>query len=788
MSVLNPFDFANPVTEPRLFAGRARELAEVRYYIKLAAAQKGIGLAIVGDRTSGKTSLLNMAASEAQSQQFLSARMDLSRADVDTEQAFFQCLYESLMQAARRNRVWGDLTPDVYNAFRVAMTAGDATRLSEYCDLAFPRALAVATAAGKALANFPFALVVEDLETLVTSELCKRCAGIALLIDEGDHLANLPCILEKLRLIMSSSSNFIVIVAGTEQMLSSMDAVFSPIVRQFKRIRLIPYVSASETRECILSRLRVVEQEGMLSPDTYNDLHDLAQGHPYEAQLIAHYMYRRFQENPKAGFSITVSVLNDVLAEVERFRQLEHDRFAATLRKYTTEELKHLSWIVLYPRMSLYEKAIIDEAFERPGRVKENISKRRQKLKELASRFSNDKVICYNSQTKCYEINGDQFDRLYVKYLARSKRIEWRADERAMPALTEELIAIALCNLCEARTFPTLVLEPTVTRMEGEGDVASDPLAFTETRFYEVMNAIDRHLRSWEFRQAVRSFVDRVGTAMEEGDVGVLTPTMAVDAGLLAGQRTPREAAPTARVMLSSTGDTSRSMIWLQAREVSIGVEAWRERIEKTICDYAGSMEALGWTAALDGVDAETPVELEELLVIVRDRGWKNVSEAVLTALKESTVERYRQGDEAQAWCYADLGVKWTSGIERYEHLNNCGYLKLARKNADDAMKYLDSIELSSASWADLPRFNMAIALAMKGEYQAARQRLMELRDALASERVRREHSVIVMVAKVGRDGAGLEFEENQDGTLEEAVRESLRAVDIISGPEGRRS
>jgi Cdc6-like AAA superfamily ATPase len=56
----NPFDFANPVIDPKLFAGRKNELEDIEYYLNHAkSAPRAINLALIGDRASGKTSLLN---------------------------------------------------------------------------------------------------------------------------------------------------------------------------------------------------------------------------------------------------------------------------------------------------------------------------------------------------------------------------------------------------------------------------------------------------------------------------------------------------------------------------------------------------------------------------------------------------------------------------------------------------------------------------------------------------------------------------------------------------------
>jgi AAA+ ATPase superfamily predicted ATPase len=85
----NPFDFANPVNDPKLFAGRKSELEDIEYYLNHAkTAPRAINLALIGDRASGKTSLLNMIEGGARQRVFLPVRIDLDESDVETQLVF----------------------------------------------------------------------------------------------------------------------------------------------------------------------------------------------------------------------------------------------------------------------------------------------------------------------------------------------------------------------------------------------------------------------------------------------------------------------------------------------------------------------------------------------------------------------------------------------------------------------------------------------------------------------------------------------------------------------------
>ena len=97
----NPYDFANPVLNPKLFVGREAEISEIKYYLTQSSkAPRPINLAILGDRASGKTSLLNMIEIEAEKIGFCVVRIELDEADAETQLQFFHKLFDSILTSA----------------------------------------------------------------------------------------------------------------------------------------------------------------------------------------------------------------------------------------------------------------------------------------------------------------------------------------------------------------------------------------------------------------------------------------------------------------------------------------------------------------------------------------------------------------------------------------------------------------------------------------------------------------------------------------------------------------
>src|SRR5258706_7337183 len=93
----NPYDFAYPVRDRKLFAGRSQEIADITYYLDQAKySPNPMSIAILGPRASGKTSLLNMTELEARTREFCTARINLDESDGKSQLAFFQKLFDGI--------------------------------------------------------------------------------------------------------------------------------------------------------------------------------------------------------------------------------------------------------------------------------------------------------------------------------------------------------------------------------------------------------------------------------------------------------------------------------------------------------------------------------------------------------------------------------------------------------------------------------------------------------------------------------------------------------------------
>ncbi len=201
----NPYDFSNPINDRELFVGRASELSDIKYYLDHARkAPRPINLAILGERASGKTSMLNMIHKEAEARGFCVVRIDLDEADTDWALAFFYKLFDSLLTTVCSQGAYGGIIGRTYLVYRDMVDAGLNPDDKLFCPFVFPFQYSSAISANKHVASLSDAAFRLDL-TKIKAEITKP---IILLMDECDVLTKSRIQLEKPRRLSISSLKF----------------------------------------------------------------------------------------------------------------------------------------------------------------------------------------------------------------------------------------------------------------------------------------------------------------------------------------------------------------------------------------------------------------------------------------------------------------------------------------------------------------------------------------------------------------------------------------------------
>ena len=153
----NPFDYANPVMDPKLFAGRKNELEEIEYYLNQAQlAPRAINLALIGDRASGKTSLLNMIEGGAKQRGFCTVRIDLDESDIETQLVLFLKLFDGILTTACKEGAFEGIHGKTFETYRNMIDANEIPDDKTFCAFIFPMQYA------KAMHNKNFLTPVSD--------------------------------------------------------------------------------------------------------------------------------------------------------------------------------------------------------------------------------------------------------------------------------------------------------------------------------------------------------------------------------------------------------------------------------------------------------------------------------------------------------------------------------------------------------------------------------------------------------------------------------------------------
>jgi len=410
----NPYDFVNPIKDPKRFVGREKELKEIRYYLKLSTSESPtyFHIALVGPRSVGKTSLLNMIEYTANNELGLLAfKISLNEEIVKNDVLFFKEIFDGILTKGLEKGIYGKF----YKAFRKVIDTLD-------IKAEIPLLFGTAYIGFKKGNNTDVSqhILIHDLRKIHSEAKEKEIPTIVLLFDECDLLSQNETLLQKIRNIFMEIEGYILVFSGTEKMFPAIREVFSPIPRFFKRINVENFKEFKETEECLLKPLNDAEKEAF-DRTCITDIHRISNGSSYEINLIAHYMYRRWREGKIPKIQLSPEVLDDVLNEFERLRKEGHYEIANKIKRYWVDYLKILISLLEFPEVPedwFVEYMLLNEIETIQLR---DIHVRKSIIKDYIKYLKKDGMIAEEDGKILFK--GDQFDVLYLKYTCASKGI-----------------------------------------------------------------------------------------------------------------------------------------------------------------------------------------------------------------------------------------------------------------------------------------------------------------------------------------------------------------------------
>ncbi|WP_336328309.1 tetratricopeptide repeat protein [Halovenus sp. HT40] len=410
----NPYNFLNPVSDEQRFADRQEELQEIERYLAQAEAGNYYHIGITGNRAAGKSSLLNRVEELADENDHLAVKISLDSQIVQDQLKFFKEVLDSIMAEGTNKGVIGD---SLLDSFRNKVESLDP---DIEVSLGYSSTYIRAMQSQDPEPDIPQRVLSDDLEDLYEKVAEGGKKSIVLLLDEADLLAENDAILQKLRNIFSDIEGYNLVLSGTEELFERTDEVFSPMSRLFKRISLGPFESQDKTKECIVKPLSEEEEED-LDEQCIGEIHSITGGSPYEINLVAHHMYKHYNEGADE-ITLTPEILDDVAEELDRIRESGHHEIADDVKRLIPNQLQVLVSLLEFPEVPkewLVEFCLLDriETIE-----PDNLSSLRSS-KELTIDSLIDQGIIQEDEDEDLSFAGSEFDKTYLKYYAASEGV-----------------------------------------------------------------------------------------------------------------------------------------------------------------------------------------------------------------------------------------------------------------------------------------------------------------------------------------------------------------------------
>lgn len=738
----NPYDFANPVSDEALLVGRAKELAEMDYYLKHAChAPRPISLALVGGRASGKTSMLNIVDTRARRLGLCVARVDLDEGDVQTELRFFNKFLGTVLSSACDAGAFGGLMGKTYECYLDMVSTYTVPEDKLFCPFLSPITYARAMASGNEGAQVSDYNIKRDLDS-IAKDLGHR---IAVLVDEGDVLGQNRIVLEKLRNILSQTTAFMLVLSGTPALFPVLDEVFSPIVRQFKKIEIREFNEWRDTADCIREPL----VRAGLRPEDYFDfaepsvreMHSLAGGRPYETQLICHVLFRRLQDGRTARMRLSAAALEDVRDQLEATRAVADRPVLAAIKRLSKRDLEALSLVcITNGKASINQVLAIEHTLFGEDRWRETeltASIERMKALGVLTEVAGGEPTERETPRPRAPLKfcGDEFDSIYVKYYAREREVPLQVAETPFPILWVKRL----------RQF-----------LGANTDITVAPLATdcgVEDYVIETARALDELGPGDVLADEPRGIVLFLYGLMLEHRASDVVPVCVIEA----------------------------SFPWFDARTWLFGNPKWDAKAMQEC--VIGLQDAASRARQVQGkvetrfetVRVAPPEMLAEKVLRTENR---RVRQEIVSEHAQRMVTAYlNEKDVQEAYFHAGMCETYEPLLESSSALNNLGYILMAKGDLLKARTLLNKALSSAKDKREraLALYNLGILDTREDLIPQGRARLHEVVKQIEEE-MAQNRMVGCLFVVVRREGQ-LSFEERFSPDILQAARESLMVL-----------
>ncbi|UJW36926.1 tetratricopeptide repeat protein (plasmid) [Saccharothrix sp. AJ9571] len=662
----NPYDYANPVRADKYFAGRGVELAKIDYLLEHAGVDRPLGyLALYGRRAAGKTSLLNMTEKLAVDRGYLAVRVNLVPADADPTR-FFATVYEELIGAVA---AVSDLAgPDGRKITpRIVRRIFESGQADDDFPLEFPESLAHAVGGGH-LSEMALRNDLSYLGNLIGKP-------IVLLVDEAQLIANRPDALSLLRALGMRLTGYVLVLAGTTELVEQINEVFDFLLRQFEFVKVERFTETSEVAECMTLPLQAA---GLATVRCFrfpvnnvaDDLMPLTDGNPYEIQLFCHVMFTRWQTGATDRMDLTAEAIDDVQSTLDVVGRQAERPLVNAVRQMPDDEL-----LALNTWCSSLERATVDEvrfACQVSGLIDLDVDV----LNRYLDKFISDGLVeLVNNRIR---LIGDAAEHIYAR-LSAVRRLGKRA-----PILIRRIKFVHL-------------LTDELNDLLAHGKLGGPRWVLRSCCAFMAQDALEQgtlDLSELPRERKISYTVQYLHEAMLESGVpqALHLTTVTCSYGETTATRWICRAA-------SDDFDLGDQPVFLAARQ--------------RITELGGTLRAHRTTIQLRPM-----TEIVDWLV---DRFTDSSARDHMAHLHASVaLDRYKAGDTEGTFTHLDAGFRLAP---QWQSANNLAYLKLVAGNHTEARAWaLRAAELGkTAEERALSQYNAGVAAALVGKWADAR-------------------------------------------------------------------
>jgi hypothetical protein len=416
----NPYDWINPVGDPKLFAGRKEELSKIMDEILRIKGESRITpiIAITGERRVGKTSLLLRVKEKCEEYQIQSVTIPIEIKKVESDWEFWSEIFNGLFFAARNKGI--DITGcrKIPFGFTPDATDSESPKLFALNGLMFPEEYKYYLSG--AMAQTSTFIIQNDLEKIIEAFKEVGYEGLILILDEAHILVDSQGIKQQIRNTIQKLANCGIVFAGETKLGHMFTNPSEPFFGQAKVIPLGNFIEQDEVVQCALLPLKEDEIK-LISPMTIQYIARLSRGKPNQIRLICSSIYTRFANKQQEDLNITIDVLDDVLESVvHAYEDRDLKDRVGGIQRLNSCDLELLYNMTRYPNWRIQDIVDLDESFRGDCRSSRAISRRVSFLEDKHRYFVQIGLMIDDKER--FQLAGGEFISLYLRFFYETRK------------------------------------------------------------------------------------------------------------------------------------------------------------------------------------------------------------------------------------------------------------------------------------------------------------------------------------------------------------------------------